>query len=578
MKLFRAREAIRKPKKPPDILYGVDDAPPLTALLLSASQQVGNLATSVLVPVAIFHQAHVPPSAIAGIIAVSFMGLAAAAILQALPRGPIGSGYLAPSAFNGLFVGPYAEAFAVGGLPVMFGMTLFSGLVQVVLSPLVRRLRPYLPPEVAGTSTFLVGLGAGVLGVRDLLGFGLDGPVPPAHFAVGAFTLVLIVVLNVATSGLLRMSCVLIGLIAGYLAALATGLLPAALFVANPAPLFALPHLSHPGFAFAPTLVVPFLLAALICFIKAIAVITACQRTNDASYIRPDLASINRGVLADGLITALSGLIGTCAFNVSATGTGLAAATGVTSRRVAYAVAGLMALLASSPAATSVFAAIPDSVAGAIFLFTSCFVITSGVEVMASRLLDSRRMLVVGLAVVAAQGAQSFGTSAARLPVALQSVLVSPLLLGTAVALILNLVFRPRMRSGSVLEVEVDELDLEAVQAFMDARGAVWGARAEVISRAGYALCELMDCLVRNCQAQGRIRVEARFNEFRVDLRVTYRGTLLSFPASRPSLDEIAEAEDGMVRLSGFLIRRQTDSARAVQRDELCLVDLHFDH
>lgn len=578
MKLLRARELIRKPKKPPDIVYGVDDAPPWPALMLSASQQVGNLATSIVVPVAIFHQARLAPDVIAGIIGVSFLGLAVAVLLQALPKGPVGSGYLAPSAFNGLFVGPYSEALALGGLPAMLGMTLFAGLVQVCLSPLVRRLRPYLPPEVAGTSTFLVGIGAGVLGVRDLLGLGLDGPAPTIHYAVGGFTLVLVILLNVATSGLLRMSCVLIGLVMGYVAALVTGLLPVALFVANPAPLLALPQLHHPGFAFSPTLVLPFMLAAVICFIKAVAVITACQRSNDAAYIRPDLAGINRGVLADGLCTALSGLIGTCAFNVTVTGSGLAAATGVTSRRVAYAMAALLAFLAISPAAASVFAAIPDAVAGAIFLFTSCFVITSGVEVMASRLLDTRRMLVVGLAVVAAQGAQSFGASASNLPSALEAVVVSPLLMGTAVALILNLVFLQRARRGSVLEVEAGALNLEAVQAYMDGRGAAWGARAEVISRAGYALCELVDTLVRNCEAQGRIRIEARFNEFRIDLRVTYRGALLSFPAMRPSLDEIAEAEDGMIRLSGFLIRRQTDSARATRRDDLCVVDLHFDH
>jgi len=63
---FGARETVRKPKKPPEILYGVDDAPPLAATMLSACQHVGNLAISVVTPVIIFHQARVPPEVASG--------------------------------------------------------------------------------------------------------------------------------------------------------------------------------------------------------------------------------------------------------------------------------------------------------------------------------------------------------------------------------------------------------------------------------------------------------------------------------------------------------------------------------
>src|SRR5206468_412048 len=151
------------------------------------------------------------------------------------------------------------------------------------------------------------------------------------------------------------MACVLIGLVVGYAAALAGGLVPTTLLTANPAPLLAVPQFSHLGLSFDANLVLPFLVAALVSSVKSIAVVTTCQRTNDAAYIRPDLATINRGVLADGLVTVLSGLMGTAPCNAAASSPGMAAATGVTSRRVAYAIAALLALLAFSPAAASVF-------------------------------------------------------------------------------------------------------------------------------------------------------------------------------------------------------------------------------
>ena len=575
---FGTREVARKPRKPPEIVYGVDEAPPLAATLLSACQHVGNLSISVVTPVIIFRQAHIPTEISAGIISISFLGLALAAILQALPRGPVGSGYLAPSAFSGLFITPSSAAVALGGLPLMFGMTVFAGLVQAGLSRLTRHLRPFLPPEIAGTVTFLLGTGGGIIGLRDLLGLGFDGPIPQAHWIVAAFTLGLIVVLNVWTSGLLRMSCVLIGLILGYAASLITGLLPLAIFTANQAPVLAVPRMHHLGMSFDAALALPFIVAALVSSIKAIAVITTCQRTNDANYIRPDLSSINRGVLADGLSTALAGVIGTVAFNAAASSPGLAAATGVTSRRVAYAIAALMALLAFSPAAAGVFSEIPDAVAGSILVFSSCFVITSGVEIMASRLLDSRRMLVIASAILAAEGAQSVAASTGALPMAVQQISASPLLLGTVVALLLNLVFRPGMRRNSMLEVDPATLNPDTIHGFMDARGAAWGARSDVIQRASFALAELIETLVRSCEPKGPIRIDTSFDEFRVNLKLTYDGIPMPFPATRPSMDDIADSEDGLLRLSGFMVRRQTDSVRTSQRGETCVIELHFDH
>ncbi|HYZ63360.1 MAG TPA: solute carrier family 23 protein [Acetobacteraceae bacterium] len=575
---FGARAVARKPKKPPEILYGVEDVPPLSATLLSAFQHTGNVAISVVTPLAILHHTHVAPEIAASVVGISFLALALAVVIQALPRGPVGSGYLAPSMFSGLFVTPSVAAIEAGGLPLMGGMTVFAGLLEAALSRVIRHLRPFLPPEIAGTVTFLLGINGGILGLRNLLGVDVEGVVPHTHYLVGAFTLGLIVVLNVWTTGLLRMSCVLIGFVAGYVAALATGLLSPTVFTANPAPMLAIPTFQHSGLAFDIDLVLPFLVAALVSSIKAIAVITTCQRTNDAAYIRPDLTSINRGVLADGLITAMGGLMGGGAINAAASSPGLAAATGVTSRRVAYAIGALLALLAFSPAAASVFSAIPDAVGGAILVFSSCFIITSGVEVMASRLLDSRRMLVIACAILAAEGAHTVAARAESLPGAVQQITASPLLLGTVVALILNVAFRPGMRRNSALMLDAGALDTEAIHTFIDGRGAAWGARPDVIQRVGFVLAELVESLVHRCKAEGPIRVTASFNEFRVDLVVTYRGVLMPFPLMRPSLDEIADTPDGLLRLSGFLIRRQTDSVRATERNGACVVEMHFDH
>jgi NCS2 family nucleobase:cation symporter-2 len=76
--------------------------------------------------------------------------LALGTTLQALPRGPVGSGYLAPSVMTAVYVGPSLEAVRIGGLALMSGMTIFGGMVESLLAPFLNRLRGLLPPELAG--------------------------------------------------------------------------------------------------------------------------------------------------------------------------------------------------------------------------------------------------------------------------------------------------------------------------------------------------------------------------------------------------------------------------------------------
>jgi NCS2 family nucleobase:cation symporter-2 len=57
------------------------------------------------------------------------------------------------------------------------------------------------------------------------------------------------------------------------------------------------------------------------------AVVTTYQRLSDAEWVRPEMASIGRGVLGDG-IGRRAGLLGTYGLTISSANVGLVAATG----------------------------------------------------------------------------------------------------------------------------------------------------------------------------------------------------------------------------------------------------------
>ncbi len=93
-------------------------------------------------------------------------------------------------------------------------------------------------------------------------------------------------------------------------------------------------------------LIIPFAVAAVAASLRAMGDVTICRKTNDAGWTRPDMRTISGGALANGLSTALAGLLDTIGTNTSTSNVGLAAATGVTSRKVAYATDGIYLLLA----------------------------------------------------------------------------------------------------------------------------------------------------------------------------------------------------------------------------------------
>jgi NCS2 family nucleobase:cation symporter-2 len=130
---------------------------------------------------------------------------------------------MCPATFTATYLGPSLIAAKLGGLPLVFGMTLFAGLLEAALAPLLNRLRPIFPPEISGVVIFMIGISASIAGLRLMLG-GEAAPVSSAEWSVATITLATMIVLSVWGRGMARMLCALIGLAIGYLTAAVAGL------------------------------------------------------------------------------------------------------------------------------------------------------------------------------------------------------------------------------------------------------------------------------------------------------------------------------------------------------------------
>jgi xanthine permease XanP len=565
--------------KPANIAYGVDEVPPRMVTFISAVQHVGVISIFMIYPLIISRAAGIPPEQISNILRMGMLALAVATLLQALPKGPVGSRFLAPSIFTGVYLAPSLLAVKLGGLPLVWGMTIFAGLVEIVLSRAWSRLRTFIPPESAGLVVFLVGMIIGLAALRLLLGDTAAGSIKPTDGLVAGISLAVMIGLNIWNKGRLRLFCILIGMITGYAVSAAIGLLTAQDFQAVVAqPLVAFPTLRFLSWSFDQSLLIPYAVTALAAAMSATAVVTTYQRTTDADWVRPDMASIQGGILGDGIAATVAGLLGTYGLTISTANVGLVAATGVASRQIAFWIAALLALAAVQPSLIGALMIMPQPVMAAALLFTAVFIMISGVQIISSRILDARRTLVIGMGMMAFVAVSVFPTAFGAAPKWAQPLVSSPLVLATLVALGLNLIFRLGIRRVVGLSIAPAAADHQSIRNFIERNAALWGARRDVVNRLEFTVQQAVETISEHCRVGGPIELKIGYDEFDIDVALTYAGALLELSDKLPTQDEILESEDGARRLAGYLIKRQSDKIQTSSNDGKAMVRLHFKH
>jgi xanthine permease XanP len=566
-------------RKPANLVYGVEESPPHLVTLISAIQHVGVVAIFMIYPLIIGRQAGVSADVLSAMLRMGMLALAVAVLLQALPRGPVGSRFLAPSIFTGVYLAPSLMAANTGGMPLVWGMTIFAGVVEAALSRVWARLRTFIPSETAGLVVFLIGVIIGLAALRVLLGEGNTGSLSGRDAVVAGLALGVMIGLNIWNKGQLRLFCILIGMLVGYVASAVAGLLTLAdLESVMAQPLVAMPTLAHVSFAFDPELIIPFAVSGLAAAMGTTAVITTYQRTTEADWVRPEMNSIRGGILGDGIAVSVAGLLGTYGLTVSTANVGLVAATGVASRRIAFVIVALLAVGSCMPSFVAVLAIMPPPVMASALLFTAVFIMIGGVQIISTRVLDARRTLVIGMGMMAFFVVSVFPSAFSGVPHWLQPLVNSPLVLGTLVALALNLVFRLGIRRKVTMTIDPTAADYHEVGNFVERNAAIWGARRDVSTRVEFSVQQAAEAIVEYCQPSGPIAVEIGYDEFDIDVTMTYPGNSLELAGPLPTQDEILETEEGPRRLAAFLIVQRSDKVKAAAHDGIATLALHFRH
>jgi NCS2 family nucleobase:cation symporter-2 len=563
--------------RPPTLIYSVDEVPPATILIISALQHVAVMAITLIFPLILARESNMSGTQTLDLVSLSMLGLGVATVCLSLRSHFMGSGYLSPAAYTAIYLGPSLFALRRGGLDLVFGMTITAGVIQLAIAPLLKRLRALLPSEIAGLVIAILGLALASIGVQYSLGIDNGQSIKPDYVIVAGVSLVTMSGLNIWTKSYGKMFCVLIGMVVGYIASFAIGILTfSAIFSGMSVQVFRLPHLAHIGFSFDIYLLAPFAVAALAATLRVMGDISNAQRLNDSDWVRPSFTSLAGGVAANGVAMVFCGLVGSFGINSYSSSIGLSGATGVTSRSVGYVIGAGFAILALFPPAAAVFAAMPRPVMGAALFFTAAFVLTSGMQMITARMLDARKNVVIGFSFAMAVVADVYhNVLTAGMPVALQPIFDNSLVLGTVCAVLLNLITRIGVRQRVSIKLEPGAINREAVEKFLSENGARWAARRDVINRATFGVVQVLEVLG---DPPDGVETEASFDEFNLDVRVRYAGAPLEIPENRPTPREIIASENGERLLAGYLLRRSADRISSRQIGDTTEVTLHYDH
>ena len=307
------------------------------------------------------------------------------------------------------------------------------------LGTFVGRMRFALPPLVTGLIVLMIGLALVRVGIQYSAGgvplMGTPGFGTLAMWFPALVVIVVTLCIKFFTRGLVSVAAILIGLIAGYLVALALGQVN--FDNVGRAAAFALPNPFRWGVEF------NFAIIIGMCFM---AVISAIETVGDVSGItkggagrEATDAEISGATFADGLGTAVAGIFGGLPNTSFSQNVGLISMTGVMSRHVVTIGAVFLILCGLVPKIGAAVATVPINVLGGGVVVMFGMVCAAGVNMLSEVNWNRRNMVIFAVSLSVGLGLQLEPSALQHLPVTLGILLTSGLLPAATLSIVLNL-------------------------------------------------------------------------------------------------------------------------------------------
>ncbi len=393
-------------------------------------------------------------------IQMSMLFAGIATLFQTIGMGPVGARLPVVQGTSFAFIPimiPLVAGQGTAALPALFTGVLVGGLFHTLLGTFIKRIRFALPPLVTGLVVMLIGLALVKVGIQYAAG-GVPAIDQPEYGSLLNWSAALVVIfvtlaLKFFTRGMLSVSAVFIGIIAGYLYALAVGMVTVEGITTSwdRAAVLALPKPFAYGFSFSFAAIIGFCLMAFVSAVETVGDVSGITKGGAGREATDD--EIQGATYADGLGTAVAGIFGGLPNTSFSQNVGLIAMTGVMSRHVVTIGALFLILCGLVPKVGAVIRTIPIEVLGGGVIVMFGMVVAAGISMLSDVAWNRRNMVIFAIALSLGLGLQLDPKAVQYLPETMRILMTSGLLPAAVIAIVLNLILPEELAAEATEEV-----------------------------------------------------------------------------------------------------------------------------
>lgn len=340
-------------------------------------------------------------------------------LIQLFSIGPIGGKVPIIMGTSSGFIGVFSSVAGLMGGGIMaygaiMGASMIGGLFETVLGAFLKPLRRFFPAIVTGTVVLSIGLSLISVGVGSFGGGSKANDYGSAeNLLIALAVMIIILILKHGTKGITSSSCILFGIIAGYIICTVLGfILPhtgvnadgveyTKAWVLNwqkvaDASWFAIPEILPVKPVFDLRAIVPVLIMFVVTAVETVGDISGCiEGGMDREATDSELAG---GVMCDGLGSTIAALFGVLPNTSFSQNVGLVTMTKIVNRFALSCGAVFLVLCGLLPKLAALVSIMPQCVLGgaAVIMFSS--IVISGIQLITRDPLTPRNMTIVSVA------------------------------------------------------------------------------------------------------------------------------------------------------------------------------------
>ena len=373
------------------------------------------------------------------LVSIDLLMCGVATILQALSNRFFGIGLPVVLGCTFTAVGPMIAIGKQYGVSSIYGAIIAAGLFVVIFAKLFGKLVKLFPPVVTGSVVTVIGVTLVPAAINDMAGgVGSKDFGSLENLALAFGVLLFIIIMYRFFDGFIRSISILLGLLFGTIVAAFMG--KVSLQAVGEADWF---HGIQPFYFGTPTFeltpIITMILVACVGIVEATGVYFALS---DICNKKIGEKELTKGYRAEVLAMGLGGIFQAFPYTTYPQNVGLVQLTGVRNRVIIYTCGGMLIVLGFIPKIAAITTIIPKSVLGGAMLAMFGMVMAYGIKMLSS--VDFGRqenLLIVACSVGIGLGVTVVPTLFSQLPESIRILTDNGIVLGSASAVLLNIVF-----------------------------------------------------------------------------------------------------------------------------------------